>query len=129
MTTNWTYKISTGELFDQDCKLVDKGYSGGNCGANPTGINNPDMCNVPKVGPLPTGTYARGNAVNHSQLGAFAIPLIPDKNNEMYGRSGFYMHGDTEACDKSASEGCIIVGPVARHTFYASTCDLLQVIA
>jgi len=125
---SWTFEIATGKLFDQGGNLVETGYSGGNCGQDLAGVNNPNMCNTPKVGPIPTGIYTRGTAVEHSQLGAFAIPLIPDPANEMYGRSGFYMHGDTQACNKSASEGCIIVGPVARHTFYSSTDDTIQVI-
>lgn len=102
----YTFKISTGELLNNDGSLLTKAYAGGNCGKNPEGVNNPDMVNVPCIGPLPPGIYTFGEPVYNSHLGPTAIPLIPDKDNEMYDRSGFYIHWDTKVSG-NASEGCI----------------------
>jgi hypothetical protein len=87
------------------------------------------------VGPLPYGprigsisdeapqglpnTYTFGEAVERSHLGAFAIPLIPHKDNDMKGRGSFFMHGDTTPSG-NASDGCIIQPPATRHTAYES---------
>lgn len=125
----WTYKISTGELFSPDGNKIATGYAGGNCGKNPEGINNVDMQAVKCIGPLPVGLYTFGQPVEHSHLGAFAIPLEPNDHNVMHGRAGFFMHGDLTGKFRSASEGCIIVGPDARHACHASEDEQLQVVA
>ena len=114
-----TFEQSTGKLFDASGKFLAKGYAGGNDGKNPEGVNNPNMQDVKSIGPLPQGTYTFGVAVDHSTLGAFAIPLIPDSDNEMFGRGHFYMHGDTTPSG-NASEGCIIMPPAIRHQLYNS---------
>ena len=41
--------------------------------------------------------------------------LDPFPSNDMYGRSGFYIHGDNPRGDKSASEGCIILARPIRE--------------
>ena len=124
---SWTFEQRTGKLYGPDGKLVWKGYAGGNEGKAPEGINNPDMQGVKGVGPLPVGTYTRGEVVLQSHLGPFAIPLIPDPGNDMLGRGGFYMHGDTTPSG-NASEGCIIMPRAVRESFYKST-EPLEVVA
>jgi hypothetical protein len=124
----WKYRISTGELYSPDGNLIGIGYAGGNCGKNPEGINNVDMQECKSIGPLPVGLYTFGTPVEHSHLGAFAIPLIPDPANEMHGRSAFYMHGDVVGAPRTASEGCIIMPPTARHACHASKDQQLQVV-
>ena len=126
---SWTFEITTGKFFDPQGNYISTGYAGGNCGQNPEGVNNPSMCGVKSIGPLPEGLYTHGVAIDHCQLGAFAIPLIPDPSNTMYGRSGFYLHGDTQACDNSASEGCIIQPPSTRHAYYESDDHVIQVVS
>ena len=74
----WAFEITTGNMYDPNGKLVSSGYAGGNCGKNPEGIDNPDDEGLKNIGPLPEGIYTFGTPVEHSQLGAFAIPLIPD---------------------------------------------------
>lgn len=123
----WTFEITTGKFFDPSNAYVSSGYSGGNCGKNPEGINNPDMCSVPDIGPIPPGLYTMGEAVMHSKLGIEAIPLTPDPSNEMYGRKDFYLHGDT-AIPRHASEGCIIQPREARDKAKASSDRQLQVV-
>jgi hypothetical protein len=123
----WVFEITTGNMYDSNGKLVSKGYAGGNCGKNPEGINNPDDEGLKNIGPLPEGIYTFGTPVEHSQLGAFAIPLIPDPANNMLGRGGFYLHGDTVQY-QSASEGCIIQPRPTRDACWASPDHQLQVV-
>ena len=123
----WVYKQKTGELFDPSGGLCAVGYSGGNCGKNPEGINNPNLAGFKKIGPIVCGIYTFGIPVMRSTLGPFAIPLIPDIANDMLGRSGFYMHGDT-ALPGKASEGCIIMQRAIRETCWNSDDHVLVVI-
>lgn len=64
-----------------------------------------------------------------SKLGPFAIPLIPDPSNEMYGRGDFYCHGDSIENPGCASEGCVILPRTVRETIWNSTDHELQVVA
>lgn len=123
---SYVFEQSTGRMIDPDSNEVAVGYAGGNCGHNPEGKNNPEMQNVPSIGPLPEGWYDLGEPVEHSHLGAYAIPLIPDPSNEMYGRGSFYLHGDTTPSG-NASEGCIIMPRLVRQAIKASG-ERLQVV-
>ena len=102
----WIYKITTGQLIDPDGNIAGTGYSGGNCGRNPEGRNNPDMQDKHQIGPICEGDYTIGPAYTNPHTGPLSMDLIPDALNEMYGRSGFEMHGDN--LTHTASEGCII---------------------
>ena len=124
----WTYQQSTGKLFDPDGDQRWTGYSGGNCGKNPDGVNNPAMENVACVGPLPVGNYTFGTPVEHSRLGPFAIPLHPAQDNVMFGRGGFFMHGDTTPSG-NASEGCVIMPRMIRIACWAHDDHNIDVIA
>lgn len=124
----WTFEITTSKFYDPSGAVVSVGYAGGNCGKNPEGRNNAAMCSVKNIGPLPEGLYTLGIPVDHSRLGAFAIPLIPDSSNEMYGRGDFYMHGDTVPSG-NASEGCIILPRSTREAAHASSDQRIQVKA
>ena len=123
----WTYEQKTGKL-SHNGEVVATGYAGGDCGRSPVGKNNPAYQNVPKVGPLPVGKYTFGTPVPQSHLGPFAIPLIPDPANEMFGRSDFYVHGDTTPSG-NASEGCIIVPRSVRNAMAASPDQELEVVS
>ena len=123
----WTYFQDTGKLVAPDGFDAATGYAGGNEGKNPEGVNNHDMQNVKKVGPIPVGFYTFGEVVLKSHLGPFAIPLMPDATNEMFGRSGFYCHGDTKEMNQSASQGCIIMPRNVRNDMWASPDHILQV--
>lgn len=124
----WTFEQSSGKLFNAAGELVATGYAGGNCGANPEGVNNPEMQAYRGIGPLPQGTYTTGVPYDSNKLGPFAIPLVPGAANDEFDRSGFFMHGDTKAMNHAASEGCIIMPRLAREQFYASK-DLLKVVS
>jgi hypothetical protein len=125
---SWTYEQATGRLLDADGKLAMIGYAGGNCGDNPEGKNNPSMQDAKSIGPLPQGKYTFGEPVAQSHLGPYAIPLIPDPANEMYGRGDFYFHGDSIQDPGCASEGCII-GPraVREEVWNSNDHDLIVV--
>lgn len=124
----WTYDQATGHLIDPTGAQVAVGYAGGNCGNDPDGVNNPDMQGEKQIGPLPVGIYTLGTVVPQSHLGPFAIPLIPDADNDMLGRGGFYIHGDTAAMNKSASEGCMIFSRAVREQVYGSDDHTITVV-
>ena len=107
---SWTYQIASGTLLNQNGIVVGQGYSG-----HGEGLNNPSMCNVHDVGPLPQGKYSIGPAADNPHVGLFAMRLTPDPSNEMFGRAGFFLHGDNPQMNHTASDGCIILAnPIRR---------------
>jgi hypothetical protein len=119
----WKFVIKTGNIYDPKGVKVWTGYSGGNGGKNPEAVNNPLMVSVKMTGPLPPGIYTFGTPVLKSHLGPFAIPLIPDAKNVMFGRGDFYVHGDRADKKFSASEGCIIAAMFARQEMWTRAFD------
>jgi len=124
----WTYVQTNGSLYRPDGTHAGTGYAGGNCGQNPEGINNHEMQGVRNIGPIVCGIYTKGEVVLKSHLGPFAIPLLPDKDNDMLGRGHFYMHGDTTPSG-NASQGCIIQFRAVRDEFYDDKDTQLKVVA
>ena len=123
----WTFAYDSG-IYRPDGTFACKAYAGGDLGANPQAIDNPEYEGVKDEGPLPEGLYLFGDPVDHSKLGAFAIPLVPDLGNDMKGRGGFYWHGDT-AIPGKASEGCIVSQPDIRHEAAQSDDQMIRVVA
>lgn len=120
----WTYKQSTGELFAPDGSVAATGYSGAGLGKN-----NPEAQDQHNVGPIPEGRYlieAPGDTESH---GPFVMPLIPAPENEMFGRCGFLLHGDSVHAPGTASQGCVILPRTTRERIWASGDRDLQVIA
>lgn len=103
----FTYKITDGELADES-GFIGTGYSGvkGSC------RNNPDCCNEPDTGPIPTGVWTIGEPYSDPERGPIVMRLTPSAETETYGRSGFLIHGDNAS--GNASTGCIILGPSIR---------------
>jgi hypothetical protein len=118
----WIYFRGTGELV-RNGVVAGAGYAG--CGE---GLNNPAMSNVPDVGPLPAGDYTIGKFGAHPDVGLFAAPLQVDARNEMFGRDGFFLHGDNEEMNHTASEGCIVMAREIREAVAASGDTLLRVL-
>lgn len=115
---DWVYSQSTGRLYLADSEdvraLVAKGYSG------KTGHqNNPASEGLVATGPIPRGVWRIGVAHSHRRLGRVAIPLEAADPRTALGRSGFYIHGDNQRQDGSASSGCIIL-PVAVRRIIAA---------
>ena len=105
-----TYKQSTGEIF-ADGSLIGTAYAG-----HPPNVNNPDAQDQKMSGPLPQGVYEIGAPMDKPEsVGHFALPLLPDPSNEMYGRGSFYVHGDNPAGNQTASDGCIVTAPAIRQ--------------
>lgn len=91
------------------------GYSG-----HGEGLNNPSMCNVHNVGPLPQGNYTIGQPRDDEEVGKFAMPLTPSPDNTMFGRSEFFIHGDNPKLNHTASDGCIILIRPLREAIASS---------
>jgi hypothetical protein len=107
----WTFKIATGEFIDpQGHVLSSTAYSG-----HPPHVNDPTAFKIPMQGPLPPGVYGIGNPRNPpDHLGPVAMPLHPTASTFLYGRSGFFIHGDNAQMNHTASDGCIILGRAIR---------------
>ncbi len=106
----YTYYQSTGVL-ERDGVLVLNCYAG-----HGDGINNPSLQDQHDVGPLPQGNYTMTALVDSPHTGIATIILDPDPNNEMFGRSGFRIHGDNGLGNRTASDGCIIAGHAPDRT-------------
>lgn len=125
----WTYEQKYGKL-SRNGTYIGIGYSGAG-----EGKNNPDMQDVHDVGPIPRGQYTMvtimdesENPVDYEHKKAPVIHLVPDKANEMFGRDGFLIHGDSIAEPGTASKGCIIQAHPVREQIHQSPDKRLEVI-
>ena len=126
---NWTFEISTGKMYRPDGSLAGTGYAGGDLGKVPAAVDNPADESQKDIGPLPEGWYTFGSARNSPTLGPLAIPLYPDPENQMYSRSGFWLHADSEVNHGMASEGCIVLDHSIRQEMESSPMRRLKVVA
>lgn len=117
------YQISTGEL-TRDGVPLGAGYSG-----QPECKNDPSKCDAHDHGPIPPGLYTIGEPHDSQTHGPFVLPLTPHHDNEMYGRSGFLIHGDSVAHPGTASQGCIIMPRAVRETVHRLGDLELEVVA
>jgi RHS repeat-associated protein len=125
---HYEYNQTTGQLTYVDDQTgvrtpVAAGYAG-----HGQGLNNPNLQNVPNVGPIPQGTYTIGPAHNNPHTGPDSMNLTPDPNNNMAGRDAFLMHGDNGRGDHSASNGCIIMPHAVRNQVDANDDRTLVVV-
>jgi hypothetical protein len=120
---NYFEQIS-GRLYDDAGELLGVGYSGF---AN--GKNNPDAQSIHQVGPIPCGLYSMWAPRDSQTHGPFAIPLVPYPENEMFGRAGFLIHGDSVHAPGTASLGCIIQARDVREKVWNSGDHVLKVVA
>lgn len=118
----WTYQQSNGTLSASGGIEVGVGYSG-----HGAGRNNHAMQAVMDMGPIPEGFYLIGAAYEHPRLGPLTMNLIPDIDNQMFGRTDFRIHGDNAIHD--ASEGCIVIEHGVRLRLSQSTDRRLLVVA
>ena len=58
-------------------------------------------------GPIPLGGYTIANSCGEKHG---RCNLTPDFSNSMFRRNNFQIHGDNDKNDRSASQGCIILG-------------------
>lgn len=119
------YKQSTGELTFNNGSVY-SGYSG----EQGIGYNNPSEENVEDVGPIPEGEYTiEGPPFNTVDHGPYVMRLVPKPTNNMFGRSGFLMHGDSIEHPGTASEGCIVMNRIIRGLVWDSGDRNLVVIS
>lgn len=117
----WIYQQTTGELL-HDGQYLTTGYSG-----HGEGLNSPAHETVPNVGPIPAGKWKIGREFRHPAKGPVCMRLTPVGHNA-HGRSGFLIHGDNQAVNHTASEGCIILARVTRARIAGSGDDDLLVV-
>lgn len=125
----WTYEQRTGRLYDAQGTVFATGYSGFG-----PGKNAPAWQDHRDVGPIPAGDYlidAPQCVLQAGEHGPYVLPLVPDADNQMYGRSGFLIHGDGLGDHAGhASHGCIIISPRGlREAIWQSRDRLLRVVA
>lgn len=116
------YRISTGEL-TRDGVPLGAGYSG-----QPECKNDPAACDQKDRGPIPPGLYIVGDPRDTATHGPFVLPLTPNPDNEMHGRSAFLIHGDSKDRPGTASHGCIILPRTVRETVHRIGDRELQVV-
>lgn len=124
----FTYHIRSGRLEHPEVGVLAVGYSG-----RGAGLNNPDRRDLHGVegaadaGPIPPGKYTWSET--EDSHGGFAIVLVPDPTNIMYGRGGFLIHGDMKGGPPcSASLGCIIVPRLTRWAVWGCDDAEMQVV-
>lgn len=101
----WRYEQSTGRLYRPDGVLFSSGYSGRDWAAN-----QPVLQHIQNLGPIPQGRYRMTNFFPTTEgRGPKVIKLMPEPGTTTFNRSGFLIHGDNAANDRSGSTGCIIV--------------------
>ena len=117
------YSQSTGALDDANETFIGRGYSGAG-----EGKNNPAMQDIPDVGPIPQGQYTIQPPVDTVTHGPYVLALVPNEWNEMYGRSGFLIHGDSVVAPGTASKGCIVLPHDVRVRIWESLDRRLAVV-
>jgi Tlde1 domain len=119
----WTYEQKTGRLL-RDGIYFATGYAG-----RGVGKNNPQMQDAKGIGPLPCGWYTAEAPRDDEVVGKYAMPLVPDASNEMFGRTSFFMHGDDKEHPGLASHGCMVMGLFIRRSFWLSGDHRIQVVS
>lgn len=120
----WAFCISAGKITRDglDCGTAYSGHG--------EGKNNPKLVAVPNVGPIPPGDYDIGPANdNHPNLGPFVMALTPRKSTNTFGRSAFFIHGDSVSNPGGASHGCICMGRRTRELIDSSNDKIMRVAA
>ena len=107
----WWYSISRGQFSAAfDSTPIYMAYSG-----KGTSRDRLEDVGLTGRGPIPPGLYRCLDPRDYPTLGHWAVPLKPHFTTQMYGRSGFYIHGDNGSADFSASRGCVILNLAARQ--------------
>lgn len=76
---------------------------------------------IANKGPLPRGKYRIvGQPFKHPTAGKFTLRLQPYASNNMCGRAGFLIHGDSDKHPGEASNGCIVLDPRLRQRIWES---------
>jgi hypothetical protein len=126
----WVYYIREGELWHNHYLVARRLYSGADDGDGVVepgeGMNDPSKVAERSVGPVPPGRYILGPAHAHPLTGPVTMRLIPDKDTDTLGRSGFLVHGG--AAVGGSSKGCIVAPPTVRAMLATSDDRVLMVV-
>ena len=90
--------------------------------------NDPGSVSRKGEGPLPMGRYTVGPPTNHPRLGRISFPLH-QTSGPSFGRSDFWIHGDSIRNPGKASSGCIILSRNAREAVLNYGVGALDVVA
>ena len=124
----WTFDYSTG-FVAKDAQIIDRdSYSG----RWPDGFNNYLMQHVHDVGPLPLGFWTiSGPPFNDAEHGDYILRLDPDRNTDVFGRSGFLWHGKPlpPRDIRTGSKGCLCSAYQTRMRVYQSGDTRLLVVS
>ncbi|ELY2495979.1 DUF2778 domain-containing protein [Cronobacter muytjensii] len=118
----WVYKVSAKDFYLNGTYQFSAEYSG-RPGYKDDSANE---C-VKGKGPIPRGTYTIGPAFSHHKTKAWTMRLTPYTENDMCGRDGFMIHGESTAHPGEASDGCIILSLTNRKIIAASDDKILVV--
>lgn len=127
----YTYSQSTGRI-TANGTWEGSGYSG-----HGIGLNNGALEAEVGLGPIPKGrwrivswTPGETHYIDHNghDLGPIVAILEP-VGHDAHGRTGFRIHGDNEAMNHTASDGCIVDPRNVRQNWRASKDLDLEVIA
>lgn len=119
------YEQATGRMLvkeDGGYDTLGVGYSGS---LSKGGKNDPAKQCEKRIGPIPRGLYTIGAP----GLGPspYSLRLTPDPGNDMCGRRGFLIHGDSVSHPGDASDGCIILSRPEREAIVKTGLKLLFV--
>lgn len=101
---------------------VGNGYSG-----HGAGRNNPEMQNIRRMGPIPRGLYAMKEPEDTVAHGPYVIRLAAKTDNEMFGRDGFLIRGDSIKDPGQEGAGCIVLSRMLRRLMWESGDHLLEI--
>lgn len=110
---DWVYHQCTGNLYladNEDARsFVATGYSGA-----PDHVNRTESEGLVAKGPIPRGVWLMDPPANHKRLGPQSIQLEAADPKTALKRSGFFVHGDNQLVNGTASTGCIILDRATR---------------
>lgn len=78
------------------------------------------MERIPNVGPLPKGKYTFSAPFKSQKTGRFTMRLHALPGTDLFGRSDFMIHGDSESHPGEASTGCIVLRLRVRNNMWNS---------
>lgn len=120
----WEWDQSAGTMKDPNGVFFCGGYSG-----KQSGLNNPRLQDQRAHGPIPQGFWQIGPLRRSVKTGPNIMDLTPLPGTNTFGRSAFQIHGDNGKGNRSASSGCIIIGPQFRTQIGRSPVKILRVVA
>lgn len=120
------YSQSSGALYL--CDLEDRRVLFARCySGRGSAKNDPDAERQIAVGPIPRGHWRVEDIFQHKTLGPVSIRLVP-VGHDAFGRTGFFIHGDSRKRPGDASSGCIIAPRPVRDAIKALGIRRLTVV-